>query len=54
MKKLATKLPKVKIASSGLITRNDKKKLDKDVTITITRLKNHCRQKDIEYIDNKT
>ena len=26
MKKLATKLPKVKIASSGLITRKDKKR----------------------------
>ena len=29
VKKLATKLPKVNIASSGLIPRKDRKKLDK-------------------------
>ena len=52
VKELTTKLPKVKIAFSGLITRKDKKKLDKNVTETNKRLRNYCRQKDIDYIDN--
>ena len=51
VKELTTKLPKVKIAFSGLITRKDKKNLDKNVTETNKRLKNYCRQKDIDYID---
>ena len=49
VKELTTKLPKVKIAFSGLITRKDKKNLDKNVTETNKRLKNYCRQKDIGY-----
>ena len=49
VKELTTKLPKVKIAFSGLITRKDKKSLDKNVTETNKRLKNYCRQKDIGY-----
>ena len=52
VKELMTKLPKVKIPFSGLITRNDKKILDKNVTETNKRLNNYCRQKDIGYIDN--
>ena len=52
VKELTTKLPKVKIAFSELITRKDKKNLDKNVTETNKRLKNYCRQKDIDYIDN--
>ena len=52
VKELTTKLPKVKIAFSGLITRKDKKNLDKNVTETNKRLKNYCRQKDIGYIGN--
>ena len=52
VKELTTKLPKVKIAFSELITRKDKKNLDKNVTETNKRLKNYCRQKDIGYIDN--
>ena len=52
VKELTTKLPKVKIAFSGLITRKDKKNLGKNVTETNKRLKNYCRQKDIGYIDN--
>ena len=52
VKEPTTKLPKVKIAFSGLITRKDKKNLDKNVTETNKRLKNYCRQKDIGYIDN--
>ena len=52
VKELKTKLPKVKITFSGLITRKDKKNLDKNVTETNKRLRNYCRQKDIDYIDN--
>ena len=52
VKELTTKLPKVKIAFSGLITRKDKKNLDTNVTETNKRLRNYCRQKDIDYIDN--
>ena len=52
VKELTTKLPKVKIAFSGLITRKDKKNLDKNVTESNKRLRNYCRQKDIDYIDN--
>ena len=52
VKELTTKLPKVKIAFSGLITRKDKKNLDKNVTETNKRLMNYCCQKDIDYIDN--
>ena len=52
VKELATKLPKVKIAFSGLITRKDKKNLGKNVTETNRRLRNYCRQKDIDYIDD--
>ena len=52
VKKLTTKLPKVKITFSELITRKDKKNLDKNVTENNKRLKNYCRQKDIGYIDN--
>ena len=48
----ATSNPKVKIAFSGLITRKDKKNLDKNVTETNKRLRNYCCQKDIDYIDN--
>ena len=50
---MPTKLPKVKIAAfSGLITRKDKKNLDKNFTETNKKLNNYCRQKDIGYIDN--
>ena len=52
VKELTTKLPKVKIAFSGLITRKDRKNLDKNVTETNKRLRNYCHQKDIAYIDN--
>ena len=52
VKELTTKLPEVKIAFSGLITRKNKKNLDKNVTENNKRLKNYCRQKDIGYIDN--
>ena len=51
VKELTSKLPKVKTAFSGLITR-DKKNLDRNVAETNKRLKNYCCQKDIGYIDN--
>ena len=52
VKEPTTKLPKVKIAFSRLITTKDKKKLDKNVDETNKRLRNYCCQKDIDYIDN--
>ena len=52
VKELTTKLQKVKIAFSGLITRTDQKNLDKSFTKTNKRLRNYCRQKDTDYIDN--
>ena len=52
VKQLTIKLPKVKIAFSGLISRKDRKNLDKNVTETNKRLRNYCRQKDIDIIDN--
>ena len=51
IKELTTKLPKVKIAFSGLITRKDLKNLDKNFTETNKRLRNYCRQKDSDYND---
>ena len=54
VKEPTTKLPKVKIAFSRLITTKDKKKLDKNVDETNKRLRNYCCQKDIDYIDNST
>ena len=52
VKELTTKLPKVKITFSGLITRKDRKNLDKNVTEANKKLRNYCRQKDIDYTDN--
>ena len=52
VKELTAKLPNVKISFSGMITRKDKKSLDKNVTETNKRLNNCCRQKDIGYIYN--
>ena len=37
---------------SVLITRKDRKNLDSNVTETNKRLRNYCRQKDIDYINN--
>ena len=48
VKELITKLSKVKIVFSVLITRKDRKNLDSNVTETNKRLRNYCRQKDID------
>ena len=45
LKELAAKLPNIKIAYSGLITRKDRKNLDKRLNETNKRLRNYCRQK---------
>ena len=52
VKELTTKLPKVKITFSGLITRKDRKNLGKNVTEANKKLRNYCRQNDIDYTDN--
>ena len=54
VKELTTKLAKVKITFSGMIIRIYEKDLDKNVIETNKRLRNYCRQKDIDYIDNST
>ena len=41
-----------KVVFSSLITRKDKKDLDKKVQDTNSRLKNYCAQTNIDYIDN--
>ena len=41
-----------KIAFSSLITRKDKKDLDKKVQDVNNRLTNYCSQKNIDYIEN--
>ena len=41
-----------KIAYSSLITRKDKKDLDKKVQDVNNRLKNYCSQTNVEYIEN--
>ena len=37
---------------SGLLTRTDRKNLDRNITETNKRLRSYCCQKDIDYIDN--
>ena len=46
------KLSKTYIAFSSIINRKDRKGIDKKLTETNQRLKNFCRQKDINYIEN--
>ena len=41
-----------KVVFSNLITRKNKKDVDKEVQDTNNRLKNYCAQTNIDYIDN--
>ena len=50
--KINEKLPKICIAFSSIINRKGRKGINKKLTETIQRLKNYCRQKDINYIEN--
>ena len=52
VKKIHEKLPKTCIAFSSIINRKDQKGIDKKLTETNQRLRNYCRQKDINYIEN--
>ena len=45
-------LPQAYIAFSSIINRKDHKGINKRLTETNQRLKNYCRQKDINYIEN--
>ena len=47
VKELTTKLPKVKITFSGLITRKDRKNLGKNVTEANKKLRNYIAVKKI-------
>ena len=50
--KINEKLPKIGIAVSSIINRKGRKGVNKKLTENIQRLKNYCRQKDINYIEN--
>ena len=52
VKKVKQASANTKVVSSSLITRKDKKDLDKKVQDTNSRLKNYCAQTNIDYIDN--
>ena len=52
VKKVKQTSPNTKIAFSSLITRKDKKDLDKKVQDVNNRLKSYCSQTNIEYIKN--
>ena len=52
VKNINEKLSKTYIAFSSIINRKDRKGIDKKPTETNQRLKNFCRQKDINYIEN--
>ena len=43
---------RVPMICSGLLTRTDRKNLDRNITETNKRLRSYCCQKDIDYIDN--
>ena len=47
VKKINEKLPKTSIAFSSIINSEDRKSIDKKLTQINERLKNYCRQKDI-------
>ena len=49
MKKLS---PNTKVAFSSIVTRKDKKDISKTVQDTNSRLKNYCRQENIDSIQN--
>ena len=44
--------PNTKVAFSSIVTRKDKKDISKTVQDTNSRLKNYCRQKNIDSIQN--
>ena len=52
LKKVKQVSPNTKVVFSSLITRKDKKDLDKKVVEVNGRLKNFCAQKNIDFIDN--
>ena len=52
VKKINEKLPNTGIAFSNVINRTDRKGIDKKLTKTNQRLKNCCKQKYINYIEN--
>ena len=56
MKKIVKKVkqisPNTKVVFSSLITRKDKKDLDKKVQDVNNRLKNYCSQTNLDYIEN--
>ena len=52
LKKIKKKLPKTSMAFSSIINRKDRKDIDNKNAETNQRLKNYCRQRNINYIEN--
>ena len=52
VKKVKQTSPNTKVVFSSLITRKDKKDLDKQVQDINNRLKNYCMQTNLDYIQN--
>ena len=52
VKKVKQTSPNTKVVFSSLITRKDKKDLDKKVQDVNNRLKNYCMQTNLDYIEN--
>ena len=52
VKKVKQTSPNTKVSFSSLITRKDKKDLDKKVQDVNNRLKNYCTQTNLDYIEN--
>ena len=53
VKKVKQTSPNTKVVFSSLITRKDKKDLDKKVQDVNNRLNNYCKQTNLDYIKNK-
>ena len=52
LNKVSKESPSTSIAFSSIISRKDKRNIQKTVTNTNARLKNFCMQKGISFIDN--
>ena len=52
VKKVKNSSPNTKLVFSSVILRKDKKDISKKVGETNQRLKNYCKQKNIDFVDN--
>ena len=54
VKKVKNSSPNTKLVFSSVILRKDKKDISKKVGETNQRLKNYCKQKNIDFVDNSS